>query len=97
MLSTIFFVGLVVTSVIGIYIPPGPRYPCPERQNLLHPCICVQGSDKGLYVKCENANLASLSIGLINLSHESAPIEELILHKCHIGKHRDHWHKKEMN
>lgn len=86
MLSSLILVSLVATSVIGIYIPPGPRYRCPERQTLLHPCICVKGTDKGLHVLCENANLASLSLGLINLSHESVPIEELIFNKCSIAR-----------
>ncbi|XP_048514607.1 chaoptin isoform X2 [Athalia rosae] len=78
---------VIATSVVhGIYVPPGPRYPCPRRQTLFHPCVCVKGSDKGLYVRCENANLASLSLGLINLSHEGVPIEELLFNECSIAR-----------
>lgn len=51
----------------------------------IFPCKCIRGSDVGLYVRCENTNLASLSLGLNNIASTQAPIEELTLHKCHIS------------
>ncbi|XP_046617159.1 chaoptin [Neodiprion virginianus] len=85
-IHVIFVILSTSQWISGVYIPPGPRFRCPERQVLFQPCSCVRGSDDGIYAKCENANLASLSLGLINLSHENLPIEELVLNKCNIGR-----------
>lgn len=70
----------------GGYIPPGPRYRCPEQYQLLHPCKCISETDAGISIWCENSNLASLSIGLNNLATFRIPIEKLTLHECKIGK-----------
>ncbi|XP_012289088.1 protein artichoke [Orussus abietinus] len=72
--------------IMGVYVPPGPRYKCPRESIYIFPCTCIHGGDKGLYVRCENANLASLSLGLINLGNDGAPIEELTLYKCNIAR-----------
>jgi len=51
----------------------------------LYPCECVKGSDNGLYIRCENANLATLSVALQNLASFEMPIEELTIYKGHFG------------
>lgn len=73
--------------VLGIYIPPGPQYRCPDNKILLYPCTCVKETDVGIYIRCENTNLASISVGLNNLATFRLPIEELTLYKCHISKY----------
>lgn len=85
----LFLFGLLICmlgTTLGGYIPPGPKYRCPEEGILLHPCKCVKESDVGLYIYCENSNLASISVGLNNLATFQLPIEELIIYKCHISK-----------
>ncbi|XP_067213721.1 protein artichoke [Linepithema humile] len=71
-------------SVMGGYVPPGPRFNCPKDVIYIYPCTCLRGSDRGLYVRCENTNLASLSLAFANLGNEGMPIEELTLYKCNI-------------
>lgn len=68
------------------YIPPGPRYRCPKEYLLLHPCSCDFESDQGIYVSCNNTNLATMSVALNNLAAFRLPVEKLTLFKCHIGK-----------
>lgn len=76
----------MISCTYGIYIPPGPRYRCPEQHQLLYPCKCTSETDDGITVWCENSNIASLSIGLNNLATFKLPIEELTLKKCKFGK-----------
>ncbi|XP_022909438.2 protein artichoke [Onthophagus taurus] len=70
----------------GEYIPPGPLYRCPKDSLLIHPCKCVEESDIGVKIRCENSNLGSMSVGLNNLATFNLPIEELTLYKCHIAR-----------
>lgn len=74
------------TCTYGGYIPPGPRYRCPNQHQLLYPCKCIAEYDDGVDVWCENSNLATLSIGLNNLATFKIPIETLTLKNCKIGK-----------
>ncbi|EZA50723.1 Chaoptin [Ooceraea biroi] len=83
MLSPLLLLGMAL-SVIGVYVPPGPRFRCPKDAIYIYPCTCLRGSDRGLYVRCENTNLASLSLAFTNLGNEGMPIEELVLYKCNI-------------
>ncbi|KZC08623.1 Chaoptin [Dufourea novaeangliae] len=76
----------LVLPVLGGYVPPGPRFRCPREIKYIYPCVCLRGSDRGLYVQCENTNLASLSLAFSNLGNEGLPIEELVLYKCNIGR-----------
>lgn len=76
----------ILPAIMGGYVPPGPRFRCPNEPKYIYPCACARGSDRGLYVHCENTNLASLSLAFSNLGNEGAPIEELVLYKCNIGK-----------
>ncbi|XP_061510197.1 toll-like receptor 6 [Anopheles gambiae] len=66
------------------YIPPGPKYKCPEKTKLIYPCICTQGTDDGIFIQCENSNLASLSVAFINLASMNVPIVQLRLQRCKI-------------
>ncbi|XP_014472147.1 PREDICTED: toll-like receptor 3 [Dinoponera quadriceps] len=83
MLSPLLLFGIAL-SVMGGYVPPGPRFRCPKDAIYIYPCTCLRGSDRGLYVRCENTNLASLSLAFVNLGNEGMPIEELVLYKCNI-------------
>jgi hypothetical protein len=85
MLSTLLLLGMAL-SAMGGYIPPGPRFRCPKDAIYIYPCTCLRGSDRGLYIRCENTNLASLSLAFTNLGNEGMPIEELVLYKCNIGE-----------
>jgi hypothetical protein len=77
---------LLVPLLHAGYVPPGPLYRCPEKPLLLFPCECVAGTDRGLIVRCENSNLASLSVGIANLATLNAPVERLTLSKCQISQ-----------
>ncbi|XP_076160334.1 insulin like growth factor binding protein acid labile subunit convoluted [Ptiloglossa arizonensis] len=76
----------MVLPAMGGYVPPGPRFRCPRETKYIFPCVCLRGSDRGLYVRCENTNLASLSLAFSNLGNEGMPIEELVLYKCNIAR-----------
>lgn len=52
---------------------------------MIFPCECTKESDAGISVRCENTNLASLSVGFNNLVQYNTPIEDLTINKCHIG------------
>ncbi|XP_011301731.1 chaoptin [Fopius arisanus] len=73
-----------IPVVLGGYVPPGPRYTCPKEPIYIYPCTCQRGTDQGLYIRCENTNLASLSLAFVNLGNEPAPIEELTIYKSDI-------------
>ncbi|XP_063228922.1 chaoptin [Bacillus rossius redtenbacheri] len=75
-----------VQLVAGEYIPPGPRYRCPDKPLLLYPCKCIRSGDEGIGVLCENTNLASVSVGLANLASLKLPIHDLTFYKCNMGK-----------
>jgi hypothetical protein len=60
-------------------------------QTIIFPCNCVKGSDVGLYIECENSNLAVLSVALRNLASLLLPIEELLLKKCKFGEYAFHF------
>ncbi|XP_055613623.1 insulin-like growth factor-binding protein complex acid labile subunit, partial [Uranotaenia lowii] len=76
--------GFLLSVVGAEYIPPGPKYTCPEKVKLFYPCVCTRGTDDGLFISCENSNLASLSVAFINLANLNVPIEELHLRRCKI-------------
>lgn len=59
---------------------------CFSRVKLIYPCVCLKGSDVGIYVTCNNTNLATLSVGLEILSSLDIPIEHLIINKGNFGK-----------
>lgn len=83
---------VLMTGCQAGYVPPGPRYECPAlplHKDLLYPCKCTSGSDAGLYVTCDQTNLASLSVGLANLGSLNYPVEELIISSCNFGKITD--------
>lgn len=83
---------VLMTGCRAGYVPPGPRYECPAlplHKDLLYPCKCTSGSDAGLYVTCDQTNLASLSVGLANLGSLNYPVEELIISSCNFGKITD--------
>lgn len=83
-----WFAGAIFLSVLlqasAEYIPPGPKYKCPEKAKLIYPCVCTKGTDDGIYVTCEKSNLASLSVAFINLANQNIPVEELQMKRCKI-------------
>ncbi|XP_039433042.1 chaoptin-like [Culex pipiens pallens] len=80
--ATIFLSVLLQAS--AEYIPPGPKYKCPEKTKQIYPCVCTKGTDDGIYVTCEKSNLASLSVAFINLASLNIPVEELQMKRCKI-------------
>ena len=49
--SMLLLLLLVISSVQwanSVYVPPGPKYPCPEEPKQIYPCVCLQGGDTGL-------------------------------------------------
>uniref|UniRef100_A0A182U5X7 Uncharacterized protein n=1 Tax=Anopheles melas TaxID=34690 RepID=A0A182U5X7_9DIPT len=86
-LLTIGWVSVCPPSAHAEYIPPGPKYKCPEKAKLIYPCICTQGTDDGIFIQCENSNLASLSVAFINLASMNVPIVQLRLQRCKISKY----------
>ncbi|XP_014218318.1 toll-like receptor Tollo [Copidosoma floridanum] len=83
MLSLTLFFGFII-SAFASYIPPGPKFTCSKIKAVIHPCVCVHGSDQGVYIKCDNTNLASLSLAFVSLGNEKVLIEELTIYKCNI-------------
>lgn len=59
------------------------KYPCPSNKEYFYPCVCEKGGSVGIFMKCENTNLASMAVGLANVR---VPIEELVLFRCNIEK-----------
>lgn len=86
MMGTLWILLGLAAPIIGGYIPPGPKYSCPKEPIYIYPCVCTRGSDQGLFIRCENTNLASLSLAFVNLGNERVPVEELILYKCNIER-----------
>ena len=56
------------------------------RPAVIFPCVCTNGTDVGLYVRCENVNLATLSVAVQNLAGLNVPVEHLTIFKGHFGK-----------
>ena len=54
--------GSFLGEVNGQWVDPPPKYDCPKRP--LYPCQCIKGSEDGVYIKCNNTNIASLAVGL---------------------------------
>ncbi|XP_066142674.1 chaoptin [Euwallacea fornicatus] len=77
---------LTIKHVQAEYIPPGPQYRCPKEKLLLHPCTCDVETDQGIWVSCNNTNLASMSLALGNLATFELPLEVLTISNCHIGR-----------
>ncbi|CAH1183023.1 unnamed protein product [Ceutorhynchus assimilis] len=76
----------VCQQALGGYVPPGPLYRCPEEPLLLHPCTCDQETDQGLWISCNNTNIASMSLALNNLATFEIPIENLLVNSCRMGR-----------
>lgn len=70
----------------AVYIPPGPKFPCPPQANFLYPCKCTRGTDTGISIFCNNTNLASLSIALSNVASIEAPIDAMTISSGRFSK-----------
>ncbi|XP_055919385.1 chaoptin [Eupeodes corollae] len=80
-----FLVYLQIQRCTSVYHEE-PKYKCPERAQLIYPCYCEKGSDDGISVRCENVNLATLSVALQNLGALSPLIFELTIYKGKIAR-----------
>ncbi|KAJ0170358.1 hypothetical protein K1T71_014286 [Dendrolimus kikuchii] len=70
----------IIITTSAEYIPEGPAYPCPkENTHLFYPCICELGTDVGIHLRCTNAGLAVLSVGVGNIAGMGLPIERLVI------------------
>ena len=65
----------------GQWVDPPPKYDCPKRN--LYPCRCLKGSEEGVYITCNNTNIASLAVGL---RHVRTLIHTLTIEDCNIEK-----------
>ncbi|KAK8718463.1 hypothetical protein OTU49_014731, partial [Cherax quadricarinatus] len=74
---------LVVSVSWSVVTVDATKFNCPTITPYFFPCSCESGGENGLFLRCENTNLASLAVGLANVRF---PIEELRLYKCHIKK-----------
>ncbi|ODN04661.1 Insulin-like growth factor-binding protein complex acid labile subunit [Orchesella cincta] len=68
--------GFLTVSTLAGYIPPGPKYKCPDR-NLIWPCVCPSTSDDGLTLKCEEVSMATLAAAMAYARTTVTPIESL--------------------
>merc|ERR1712172_365545 len=68
-------------EVNGQWVDPPPKYDCPKRP--LYPCQCIKGSEEGVYVHCNNTNIASLSVGLRQIR---TLIHTLTIDNCNMEK-----------
>ncbi|KAF4522691.1 hypothetical protein B566_EDAN012708 [Ephemera danica] len=59
---------LLVSTALGVYIPPGPKYRCAVDQRPIFPCVCDTGGDDGLRIRCEYTGLAPLATAFANLA-----------------------------
>ncbi|KAG7166922.1 toll-like receptor Toll6-like 3 [Homarus americanus] len=59
------------------------KFKCPTSAKYFFPCFCTRGGENGIFLRCENTNLASVAVGLANVR---LPIEELHLYKCNFKK-----------
>nr|ATU82741.1 secreted Chaoptin-like protein [Pristhesancus plagipennis] len=75
----VIVLSFLINAALCGYIPPGPKYPCPENPSLFYPCKCTSGSDLGLEIYCGNSNLASLSIAFTNIAALRSPLEKLTI------------------
>jgi len=75
----LLFVGYSCGS--GVFYV-APKFGCPTKN--IHPCECLEGSDEGISVVCDNTNLASMSVGLSLL--EQTKMKVLCLKNCNIEK-----------
>lgn len=74
----------VLLVVFGVGTAAGEvKFTCPPTSKYFFPCNCTGGGEKGLFIRCDNTNLASIAVGLANVR---LPIEELRLYKCHIKR-----------
>lgn len=56
-------VTFLAITTRGEYIPPGPKYKCPERAQIW-PCLCLATSDEGITMKCEQVSMATLAAAM---------------------------------
>jgi len=83
-------VMLVITGallVLSLLVPGTSgqqgKYQCPRSTAYLHPCTCEGSGSEGIFMRCENTNLASIALGLANVR---LPIEELLLYRCNVRR-----------
>jgi hypothetical protein len=69
--------ALLLGETFAGYIPPGPKYRCPEDPRSIFPCQCLSGSDNGLRVLCELSGLAPMAAAFSNLA--SQPLTKLTI------------------
>lgn len=71
----------VVKGQTSEWVEPPPKYDCPKRP--IFPCHCLEGSEEGIYVQCNNTNIASLAVGLRQVK---TLIHTLTLEDCNMEK-----------
>lgn len=49
----VFVLLVAVGVVVGVYIPPGPKWKCPPATHVW-PCVCHTPSDLGISLDCKD-------------------------------------------
>lgn len=73
----------VIFAIFAVNIALSDRILCPPNQFFIYPCKCVRDGDRGVYIVCDDANLAMLSLGLANVK---LPIESLVISNATIAR-----------
>ena len=60
-----------------------PKFKCPENSPYFYPCTCEGGGENGIFIKCQNTNIASIALGLSNVR---LPIQQLHLYRCNMKR-----------
>ncbi|KAI8126994.1 hypothetical protein FF38_08671 [Lucilia cuprina] len=84
--SLLLFVLSFTTFTEAVYVYGEPKYKCPAKPKLIYPCQCLKGSDIGIYVTCDNTNLATLSVAMLNLAALQLPVEHLTINKANFER-----------
>ncbi|XP_073844733.1 insulin like growth factor binding protein acid labile subunit convoluted [Musca autumnalis] len=85
-LGSLLILLTISHQVNSVYVYGEPKYKCPARPKLIFPCVCYNNTDIGIYVRCDNTNLATLSVAMQNLAALELPVEELTINKGHFER-----------
>lgn len=83
MMTSLAIITAILLYNISVASGNDPKFTCPENTPYFYPCLCKGGGQEGIFITCENTNLASIALGLANIR---LPIEELRLYKCNMKR-----------
>lgn len=74
---------MVIGLCLSVSADEESKFKCPANAEYFYPCKCEGGGETGIFLRCENTNLASMAVGLSNVR---LPIEELRMYRCNVKK-----------